>query len=44
MKKISVITTCKGRLNHLKQTIVNRIHPNIENIVVDYNCPNGTVK
>jgi hypothetical protein len=44
MKKISVITPCKGRLSYLKQTIINRVHPHIENIVVDYDCPNGTAK
>lgn len=40
MKKLSLITTCMGRLDHLKRTLPQRIHPDIENIVVDWSCPN----
>lgn len=40
MKKISIVTTCMGRLDHLKQTLPDMIHPDIETIVVDYSCPN----
>jgi glycosyltransferase involved in cell wall biosynthesis len=40
---ISVVTTCKGRLHHLKQTlpILVSMSP-AEIIVVDYGCPDGT--
>ena len=38
-----MITTCKGRLHHLKQTLPLMVaqHPD-ELVVVDYNCPDGT--
>ncbi len=37
---ISVITTCKGRLEHLKFTLPYMLAlPNCEVIVVDYDCP-----
>jgi glycosyltransferase involved in cell wall biosynthesis len=43
MPDISFITTCKGRLNHLKQTLPRLVtQPNCECIVVDYDCPDGT--
>lgn len=37
------ITTCKGRLHHLKQSLpfVASV-PGIEVVVVDYDCPDGT--
>ena len=39
----SIITTCKGRLDHLKQTLPRMIaQPANEVIVVDYSCPEGT--
>lgn len=40
---ISFITTCKGRLHHLKQTLplLYALSPD-EIIVVDYNCPDNT--
>lgn len=40
-KKLSLITACMGRLEHLKQTLPLRIHPDVENIVVDWSCPDS---
>lgn len=40
MKKLTYITTCKGRLHHLQETlplVANR--PDISLVVVDYGCP-----
>ena len=43
MPDISFVTTCKGRLNHLRQTLPRMaMQPNAECIVVDYDCPDGT--
>lgn len=43
MPKFSFITTCKGRLQHLQQTLPLMLEqPNSECIVVDYNCPQKT--
>ena len=43
MAKISHITTCKSRLDHLKQTLPTvASQPEVESIVVDYGCPDGT--
>lgn len=43
MAKISHITTCKGRLDHLRQTLPTvASQPDVESIVVDYGCPDGT--
>jgi glycosyltransferase involved in cell wall biosynthesis len=40
---ISVVTTCKGRLEHLKTTLPAMLAlPDCEVIVVDYDCPDGT--
>lgn len=40
---ISYITTCKGRLEHVKQTLPRvASQPGVEVIVVDYDCPDGT--
>ena len=44
--KISFCTTCKGRLEHLQQTLPqniadNRDYPNVEFVVVDYNSNDG---
>ncbi len=40
---ISFIVTCKGRLEHLKQSLPHMAaQPNCECIVVDYDCPEGT--
>ncbi|MDO8788985.1 MAG: glycosyltransferase family A protein [Sulfuritalea sp.] len=39
---LSIITTCKGRLDHLKQTLPWMVaQPDAETIVVDYDCPDG---
>ncbi|MBI3903486.1 MAG: glycosyltransferase family 2 protein [Nitrosomonadales bacterium] len=41
--RISFITTCKGRLHHLQQTLpLLAALENVEVIVVDYACPQGT--
>ncbi len=40
---VSIITTCKGRLYHLKQTLGQMMsQPAAEVVVVDYDCPDGT--
>ncbi len=39
MKKLSFVTTCMGRLEHLKQTLPTQKHPDCESIVVDWSCP-----
>lgn len=40
---LSIITTCKGRLDHLKQSLPRMAaQPGTETIVVDYGCPDGT--
>jgi glycosyltransferase involved in cell wall biosynthesis len=42
-RKFSIITTCKGRLDHLKLTLPRMIQQKAgEVIVVDYSCPQGT--
>ncbi len=39
----SIITTCMGRLDHLKQTLAPMLEqPDAEVIVVDYSCPQET--
>jgi glycosyltransferase involved in cell wall biosynthesis len=41
--KISIITPCKNRLHHLKQTLpLTAGQPDCEVIVVDYDCEHGT--
>ena len=40
----SIITTCKGRLDHLKQTLPRMLAQDAEVIVVDYSCPEGTAE
>ncbi len=43
--QLTYITTCKGRLAHLKQTLPRIVsQPNVSCIVVDYDCPDGTSK
>jgi glycosyltransferase involved in cell wall biosynthesis len=45
--KISMVTTCKGRLSYLRESIktwINLDYDNYEIIVVDYDCPDGTQK
>jgi len=42
-RSFSIITTCKGRLEHLKQTLPRMPEQGAaEVIVVDYSCPDGT--
>ena len=42
MPAISFVTTCKGRLEHLRQTLPRMVmQPDAECIVVDYDCPDG---
>jgi GT2 family glycosyltransferase len=37
------ITTCKGRLEHLKRSLPTRVdQPGTSSVVVDYDCPDGT--
>jgi glycosyltransferase involved in cell wall biosynthesis len=43
--KISLVTTCKGRLDYLKDSLstwVNLDYSDYEIVVVDYDCPDGT--
>ena len=40
--KLSIITTCKGRLDHLKQCLPSwliQTFADVEIVMVDYNCP-----
>ncbi len=40
MALISVVTTCKGRLEHLRATLPHLMDlPDCEVVVVDYDCP-----
>lgn len=42
-RKFSIITVCKGRLEHLKQSLPKMLdQTNSEVIVVDYSCPEKT--
>jgi len=42
-RSFSIITTCKGRLEHLRQTLPTMLEQGAaEVIVVDYSCPDGT--
>ena len=42
-RSFSIITTCKGRLEHLQQSLPRMIRQDgAEVIVVDYSCPEGT--
>jgi len=42
MSKLSYITTCKGRLTHLQQTLPRVVNqPDVACVVVDYACPDG---
>lgn len=43
MRRIAFVTTCKGRLHHLKQTLPLLVSGGPDEIiVVDYGCPDGT--
>src|SRR3954463_187375 len=40
--RLSIVTTCKGRLHHLRQSLpLFLAQPDAEVIVVDYDCPDG---
>ena len=41
--KFSIVTTCKGRLGNLKQSLPTFVaEAAAEVVVVDYDCPEGT--
>jgi glycosyltransferase involved in cell wall biosynthesis len=41
--RVSIVTTCKGRLHHLRQSLPSfLVQPDSEVIVVDYDCPDDT--
>ncbi len=43
MTELSFITVCKGRLDHLRQTLpLLAAQADAETVVVDYGCPQGT--
>lgn len=43
MAALCYITTCKGRLHHLKQTLPRVVgQPGVSCVVVDYTCPDNT--
>ncbi len=43
MQNLTYITTCKGRLAHLKQTLPRVVdQPGVSCVVVDYACPDNT--
>lgn len=43
--KFSIITTCKGRLDHLRETLPRMLEqPDSEVVVVDFSCPQGTAE
>lgn len=42
-RRFSIITTCKGRLEHLERSLPSMLaQKDTEVIVVDYSCPDGT--
>ncbi len=42
---LSYVVTCKGRLEHLRQTLPRlTAQPDAECVVVDYDCPDGTAE
>lgn len=48
MKTAAIVTTCKGRLEHLKQTLPHNLQQDYEGftgiIVVDFGCPDGAAE
>ena len=45
MPTLALVTTCKGRLEHLRQTLPAMLRVGAdETIVVDYDCPDGTAR
>lgn len=43
-RTFSIITTCMGRLDHLKQSLPKMVAQRCDVIVVDFSCPQGTGK
>jgi glycosyltransferase involved in cell wall biosynthesis len=44
-KRFAIVTVCKSRLHHLKQSLPNMISQGADEvIVVDYDCPQGTAE
>jgi glycosyltransferase involved in cell wall biosynthesis len=42
--RVSIVTTCKGRLHHLRRSLPAFLaQPDTEVIVVDYDCPDDTI-
>jgi glycosyltransferase involved in cell wall biosynthesis len=45
MPRLSIVTTCKGRLHHLRESLPTFLaQPDCEAIVVDFDCPDGTAE
>jgi len=45
MPRLSIVTTCKGRLHHLRQSLPTFLaQPDCEVIVVDFDCPDATAE
>ena len=43
MHRFTIVTTCKGRLDHLRQTLPQFVKQNnVQVVVVDYSCPERT--
>jgi glycosyltransferase involved in cell wall biosynthesis len=43
MPRLSIVTTCKGRLHHLRESLPRFLaQPDCEVIVVDFDCPDDT--
>lgn len=43
MPRLSIVTTCKGRLHHLRESLPTYLaQPDCEVIVVDFDCPDDT--
>jgi hypothetical protein len=42
--RLSIVTTCKGRLHHLRRSLPGFLaQPDTQVIVVDYDCPEDTI-
>lgn len=39
---LTIVTTCKGRLAYLKQSLPTMLRTGLPVVVVDYDCPDGT--
>ena len=45
MPRLSIVTTCKGRLHHLRESLPTFLaQPDCETIVVDFDCPDRTAE